>query len=123
LERLTDWITRAQDFLTLKIDWLTEKQTTLSENLPTYTAFGEEITTFLDTIIAAGGGESSETEEAETTVTATAIAATALTATTSAAELASSLPAAVPEPGTVALAILALLAAIPRRSVRTRRAA
>ena len=131
LERLTNWITHIQDFLTLKVDYLTEKQTTLSENLTTYTAFDEEITTFLDTIVAAGGG-SSEAVETETTATesttsdsiVSAIAATAMTSAVAfIGTIEESLPPvveaplldAVPEPTCLALVALALLALGPRQ--------
>ena len=61
LERIEDCITRITDCLTDKIDCLTEKQTVMSENLPTYQDFNTEITTYLDTIVAAAGGTTNDT--------------------------------------------------------------
>lgn len=131
LERLTNWITHIQDFLTLKVDYLSEKQTTLSENLTTYTAFDEEIATFLDTIVAAGEGSSeaaeTETTATESTISDSIVSAIAATAMTSAVALTGtieeSLPpvveapllAAVPEPTCLALVALALLTLGPRQ--------
>lgn len=56
LARIVDWITSAQDMLTLRIETLTYKQTTLEENLATYTTFQTDLTSYLDEIVAAGGG-------------------------------------------------------------------
>ena len=52
LERIVDWITSAQDMLSLRIDLLTYKQTTLEENLTTYTTFQTDLTSYLDEIVA-----------------------------------------------------------------------
>jgi hypothetical protein len=56
LARLERWITRITDGIDTKIEFLTDKQTTLETNLPTYQAFQTEVDTFLDEIVAAGGG-------------------------------------------------------------------
>ena len=70
LERIEGWITRATDCLTDKIDCLTEKQTVMSENLPTYQDFNTEITTYLDTIVAAAGGATNDTAAAFVSISA-----------------------------------------------------
>jgi hypothetical protein len=76
LARITDWITSAQDMLTLRIETLTYKQTTLEENLTTYTTFQTDLTSYLDEIVAAGGGTTTtgdETDDADAALQALAL--------------------------------------------------
>ncbi len=56
LARIVDRIASAQDMLSLQIDLLTYKQTTLEENLATYATLQTDLASYLDEIVAAGGG-------------------------------------------------------------------
>ena len=76
LERIVNWITSAQDMLTLRIETLTYKQTTLEENLSSYTTFQTDLTSYLDEIVAAGGGTvatGDETDDADAALQALAL--------------------------------------------------
>lgn len=67
LARIEDWVTSIQEMLTTKVDSMTEKQTSLTDSLAGYVTFGEEMDTYLDTIVTAGGGtgssDTSDTDE------------------------------------------------------------
>ncbi|WP_428304151.1 hypothetical protein [Lacipirellula sp.] len=65
LARIVDWITTAQDMISLQIATLTYKQTTLEENLATYTTFQSGLTSYLDEIVTAGGGSVTTGNESE----------------------------------------------------------
>jgi hypothetical protein len=106
LERIETWITTIQDILGLKIDVITEKKTTLTENYDTYTTFGEEIDSYLDSIITASGG-TVDTDETSTETSALAASAPlyANAEVVAACEQASAAATAVPEPQGVALLI------------------
>jgi CHASE3 domain sensor protein len=116
LERIESWVTAIQDVLSLKAEIITEKQSLLAENYATYTTFGSEISTYLDTIVAAGGGI---TNTDETAAESTGIAATAMlyasAPTVAACEEAFSSAVVVPEPQGFALLLLASLGFMSRR--------
>jgi hypothetical protein len=126
LARIERYITRVTDRLDMRIDSLTEQQTTLQTNLPTYQAFQTEISDFLTTISAAGTGTDTSTTDTSTT-SAKVLAAMAMAASPS--EVASmceaasgtGMTSAVPEPGSAALALLAVasMAVVGRRRRRT----
>jgi MYXO-CTERM domain-containing protein len=124
LERIVDWITSAQDMLTLRIETLTYKQTTLEENLSTYTTFQTDLTSYLDEIVAAGGGTvttGDETDDADAALQALAL--TGMGDCSLVSEGTATAVTAVPEPsaaaGLVAIAAAAGLRAYRRRHART----
>ncbi|QDU56110.1 hypothetical protein [Aeoliella mucimassa] len=61
LERIIERLTAAQERITEQIETLTNTQTTLNDNLATYTTFADEIGTYLDEMLAAGGTSSDDT--------------------------------------------------------------
>lgn len=125
LERVTDWINIAQDFLTVKIDHLTEKQTMLADNLLEYQDFDTEITSFLDTIIAAGEDPNAAAAEVVASLMSSESLATALSVSAAGALVSGgpSVVAAVPEPAGAALLVAGILAAQTRIGRRRRRIA
>ena len=130
LERLTNWITTAEDRIMLRVDTLTQKQTALDAKLATYTAFGTTISDYLATITTAGGGTtpSAASVSSVASLTAAQPAQAVASSWTSVAsqtvcELVSSGGAtpsigAVPEPAAWGLAVLSLLAAASRATKR-----
>lgn len=120
LARIVDWITSAQDMLTLRVDMLTYKQTTLEENLATYTTFQTDLSSYLDEIVAAGGGSSTTDDSGDDANTA--LQALALTGMGSCSPLGGTPDAvvnAVPEPS--AVASLLTLAGVAAWRARRRR--
>jgi hypothetical protein len=112
LARIERYITRVTDRLDMRIDSLTEQQTTLQTNLPTYQSFQTEISDFLTTITAAGTGTDTSTTDTSTSVKLLATMAMAVSpsevASTCEAGSGTGTTSAVPEPGTAALALLAV---------------
>lgn len=126
LARIVDWITSAQDMLTLRIETLTYKQTTLEENLATFTTFQADLTSYFDEIVGAGGGTVTTgdgTDDASAALQALAL--TDMGSCTAAFSGATPSVTAVPEPsaaaGWLAIAGAAGLRACRRRLANTSR--
>lgn len=120
LARIVDWITSAQDMLSLRIDLLTYKQTTLEENLATYTTFQTDLTSYLDEIVAAGGGTATTddgTDDADATLQALAL--TGMGGCSALGDGAVTAVTAVPEPSAAA-SLLTIGAAAAWRAYRRR---
>lgn len=120
LERIVDWITSAQDMLSLQIDLLTYKQTTLEENLTTYTTFQTDLTSYLDEIVAAGGGTATTddgTDDADAALQALAL--TGMGGCSALGDGAVTAVTAVPEPSAAA-SLLTIGAAAAWRAYRRR---
>jgi hypothetical protein len=120
LERIVDWITSAQDMLSLRIDLLTYKQTTLEENLTTYTTFQTDLTSYLDEIVAAGGGTATMgdgTDDAD--AARQALALTSMGGCSALGDGAVTAVTAVPEPSAAA-SLLTIAAASAWRAYRRR---
>ncbi|MBL9165108.1 MAG: hypothetical protein JNL18_20425 [Planctomycetaceae bacterium] len=117
LARIVDWITSAQDMLTLQIETLTEKQATLEENLATYTTFQTDLTSYLDQIVAAGGTTGDGSDGANAALQALALTGmqTCTPPTTGEA-----IVTPVPEPSATA-GLVAIIAAAGWRAYRLRR--
>lgn len=120
LTRIVDWITSAQDMLSLRIDLLTYKQTTLEENLATYTTFQTDLTSYLDEIVAAGGGTVTTgdgTDEADAALQALAL--TGMEGCSALGDGAATAVTPVPEPSAAA-SLLTIGAAAAWRAYRRR---
>jgi hypothetical protein len=114
LNRIVDWITAAQDMLTLQIETLTYKQTSLTEDLANFTTFQTDLTSYLDEIVAAGGGSLTTEEDAA------ALRSLAAREMGGCGSLGAAPPTAtaVPEPSAAAGIASAILATIGWRAMR-----
>lgn len=108
------WHMMKEEFLTKVIDRLTEKQTTLDDNLDMHALLNEELNTYLDEILVAGGMTEELTEVSGLMSDSNNQASLALSENASITSL------GVPEPGTSALALLSLLSIDLRRRRRRR---
>jgi hypothetical protein len=116
LERIESWITSIQDILGLNVEIITEKKSLLAEDYATYTAFGDKINSYLDTIAVAEGG-SLDSNKAITESPALAARAVhyACADVVAACEETASNTLVVPEPRTVALLLGGYLGIMSRR--------